>query len=136
MQNVKQRPPTDEFKTRCVMVTSSNGWMNNNLTTEYTKNVFGTFSFGRRFLVWDSYECYMDSNVAASLTSSNIDQNIIPGVCTKFIQVYNILWNKPFKALCTERYEKPLAEEGIHHETEEDSLKAPPRKRIAQWILE
>ena len=29
-----------------------------------------------------------------------------------------------------------LAEEGIHNETVEGNLKTPPRKRIAQWILE
>ena len=58
-----------EFKTRCVIVSSSNGWMNDDLTMEYTKKVLGTFSFGRRFLAWDSYECHIDSKVAASLKS-------------------------------------------------------------------
>ena len=36
----------DEFKTRCVIVISSNDWMNTDLTIEYTKKVFGIFSFG------------------------------------------------------------------------------------------
>ena len=104
-KNVKRETKTlnDEFKTRCVIVTSSIVWMNNGLTTECTKKVLGTFSFGKRFLAWDSYECHMDSNVAASLTSSNIDQAFITGGCTKFIQVPDISWNKLFKAMCTER---------------------------------
>ena len=80
----------DEFKTLCVIVTSSNGWINNHLTIEYTKKVLGTFSFGRRFLAWHSYEFHMNSNVAVSLTSSNIDQAIIPGGCTKFIQAPDV----------------------------------------------
>ena len=76
------------------------GWMND-LTTEYTKKVLGTFSFGR-FLVWDSYECHLDGNVPTSLISSNIDQAIIPNGCTKF-KVPNVLWNNSFKAMCVER---------------------------------
>ena len=54
---------SEEFKTRCVIVSSSNGWMNDDLTMEYTKKVLGTFSFGRRLLAWDSYECHMNSKV-------------------------------------------------------------------------
>ena len=68
-----------EFKARSVIVSSCNGWMNDDLTTEYTKKVLGTFSFGRRFLAWDSYECHLDSKVAASPKSSKIDQAILPG---------------------------------------------------------
>ena len=88
-----------EFRTQCVIVSSSNGWMNDDLTMEYTKKVLGTFSFGRRFLAWDSYKCHMDSKVEASLKSSKIDQAIIPGGCTKFIQAPDVVWNKPFKAM-------------------------------------
>ena len=33
---------SEEFKTRCVIVSSSNGWMNDDLTMEYTKEVLGT----------------------------------------------------------------------------------------------
>ena len=60
--------------------------MNDDLTIEYTKKVLGTCSFGRRLLAWDSYECHMNRKVAASLKSSKIDQVIIPGGCTKYIQ--------------------------------------------------
>ena len=77
----------------------------------------------------------MDSKVAASLKSSKTDQAIIPGGCTKFIQA-DVVWNKPFKAMCTEKYDQWLVEEGIHSETAEGNLKAPPRKQIVQWILE
>ena len=74
----------------------------------------------------------MDSNVTASLTSSNIDQNIIPGGYTEFIPACDVSWNKSFKAMCTERYDQRLAAEGIHNETEEGNLKVPARKRISQ----
>ena len=119
-----------------LVVTSSNGGMNNHSTIEYTKEFLGTFSFGRRFLAWDSYESHMDSNVAASLTSSNIDQAIIPGGCMKFIQAPDVSWDKPFKAMCTERFDNWLADKEIQNENEEGNLKEPPRKQILEWILE
>ena len=84
---------SEEFKMRCVIVSSSNGWMNDGLTMEYTKKVLGTFSLGIRLLAWDSYECHMNSKVAASLKSSKIDQVIIPGGCTKYIQAPDLLIN-------------------------------------------
>ena len=99
--------------------------MNDDLTMEYTKKVLGTFSFGRRLLAWDSYECHMNSKVAASLKSSKIDQVIIPG-CTKYIQAPDLVW----------KYDEWLAEEGILNETAEGNLKAPPQKQIVQWILD
>ena len=78
----------------------------------------------------------MNSKVAASLKSSKIDQVIIPGGCTKYVQAPDLVWNKPFKAICTQKYDEWLAEEGILNETAEGNLKAPPRKRIVQWILD
>ena len=100
-KNIKRGTNTinGEFKTRCMIVTSSNGWMNNDLTIKYTKKVLETFCFGRRFLAWDSYECHMDSNTTASLTSSNIDQAFIPRGFTKFIQAPDVSRNKLFKAM-------------------------------------
>ena len=75
----------DAFKTCCVIVNSSDGWMNN-LTIEYTQKVLGTSSFGRRFLAWDSCKWNVGSYVVASLTSFNIDQAIIPGACTSLFK--------------------------------------------------
>lgn len=82
--------------------------MNNDLSNKYTKKVLRAFSFGRGFLAHDSYKRHMDSNVAASLTFSNIGQAIIPGGCTEFIQTSDVSSNKPFKAMCTERYDQWL----------------------------
>lgn len=78
----------------------------------------------------------MDSNVAASLKPAIINQAKISGDCTKFIQAPYVVWNKPFKAACTKKYDIWLEEEGIHAETEEGNLKAPSRRRVVEWILE
>ena len=52
-----------EFKARCVTVSSSNGWMNTDLTSECNEKVLGGFSFGRRFLARDSDECNTGSSI-------------------------------------------------------------------------
>ena len=54
----------------------------------------------------------------------------------KFIQAPDVSLNKPFKAMCTERYDQWLAEEEMQNETEESNLKAPARKQIVEMILE
>ena len=40
-----------------------------------------------------------------SLNMKNIDVAVIPGGCTKYIQVPDVSWNKTFKAECMERHD-------------------------------
>ena len=48
----------EEFKNRCVIQTSGNACINEELTLTWVKRVVGAFSFNRRLLAWDSYECH------------------------------------------------------------------------------
>ena len=43
---------------KCVVTTSSNAWVNEELTLNWVKSVLAAFSFSRRLLAWDSYECH------------------------------------------------------------------------------
>lgn len=92
-------------KVKLLLQVPPNAWMNTELTHVWVENVPGTFSFQRRFLAWDSYECHIEDTV-------KIDVAIVPGGCTKYIQAPDVSWNKTFKAECTERYDDWLAEEG------------------------
>ena len=125
-----------EFKTKAVVASSENAWMNRELTVDWTNTVLGTFSIGRRLLAWDSYECHMCDEVVTSFIAKKIDHVIIPGGCTKFIQAPDVCWNKPFKERCTEKYDMWLESEGINNLTEEGNLKAPPRRAVLSWIIE
>ena len=49
----------EEFKNRCVVTSSSNGWMNEELTLMYLKKFVGPFSFQKRLLAWDTFEAHM-----------------------------------------------------------------------------
>ena len=115
----------EEFKSKCVVASSTNGWMNEDLTLSWARNVLGRFSFTRRLLAWDSFKCHVMGTVKDELAESKIDTVIIPGGCTKYIQAPDVVWNKPFKAKVTEQYDEWMG-----------NMRAPPRKEIVKWILE
>ena len=48
------KQPNEEFKNKCYVASSVNGWMNEDLTRDWVQGVLGKFSFTRRMLAWDS----------------------------------------------------------------------------------
>ena len=122
-----------EFRSHCVIVSSSNAWMLEELTTRYIETVLGKFSFARRLLTWDSFEWHIMDSIKKLLKDNKMGSVIIPGGCTKYLQAPDVSWNKPFKALLTELYDAWLSD-GIHQYTSADNLKAP-RRKIAEWVL-
>ena len=72
--------------------------------------------------------------VKQELRTSKIDPLIIPRGCTKYIQVPDVVWNKPFKANVTEKYDEWMAGEA-HPFTAAGNMLAPPRGEIVKWIL-
>ena len=49
----------EEFKNRCVVASSSNGWMNAELLLKFLRQVLGMFSFKKRLFAWDTFEAGM-----------------------------------------------------------------------------
>ena len=115
-----------EFNSRCVVASSKNAWMNEELTLVWAEKVLGKFSFGRRLLSWDSFECHMMDSVKEAVKTSNSDLVIVPGGCTKYIQAPDVCWNKPFKEFIGTKYDHWMAE-GVHQYTEAGNMKPPPR---------
>ena len=125
-----------EYGNKCIIASSANGWMDTDLTLSWTNTVLGQFSFKRRLLAWDTYECHLMPVVRASLKAKNIDTVMIPGGCTKYIQAPDVSWNKPFKAICTEKYDEWLETVGIHQGIDAGNLKPLPCSTIVNWILD
>lgn len=124
-----------EFSGKCVVATSSNGWMNTELTSSWINKVIASFAFGRRLLAWYTYSCHIENSATDSLKRKNVDAVLIPGGCTRYIKAPDVCWNKPFKEHCTELYDEWLASKGLHEETDCGNLKPPPRREVVQWIL-
>ena len=53
----------EEFKYRCVIASSPNAWMIEELTLTYVNSIIGRFAFNRRLLSWDSFECHITNSV-------------------------------------------------------------------------
>ena len=69
----------EEFKQKCSVATSTNGWMNEGLTFH---EILGKYSFHKRLLAWDSYEAHLTDNVKEALSNSKIE-TVITGGCTR-----------------------------------------------------
>ena len=108
--------------------------MNEELTLKWVKTVLGTFSFSRRLLAWDSFECHMTRTVKQELSRRGVDQVVVPGGCTKFVQAPDVCWNKPFKAHVTDQYDQWMAS-GLQEYTEAGNTRPTARKMIVEWVL-
>ena len=120
----------NEFRGRCVVASSPDGWMNTELTLQFNMNILGSFSFGKRLLAWDSFECHIQSAVSADLKAKSFEELIVPGGCRKYLQAPNVSWNKPFKAKVSHHYDEWLSNVGIHQATDAGNLKSPTRQAI------
>ena len=100
-----------EMNTNGVVVAlSKNGWMNEELTKDWVKRVWGSLNFGRRLLMWDAYKCHITLEVRSYVNRhTNTDVSVIPGGLTSHLQPANVSWNKPFKTAYKEKYRQWMA---------------------------
>ena len=61
--------------------------MNEELTLHFAETVLGRFSFNRRLLAFDSFECHIMDSVKRELSKGKIKNVMIPGGCTKYIDL-------------------------------------------------
>ena len=125
----------DRFKGRCVVTSSSNGWMYEKLVLSYLRKILGMFTFQKRLLAWDTFEAHMTEAVKKLFKEMKTDDALIPGGCTKYIQDPDVSWNKPFKGYIMEFYDEWLAT-GVHQYTEAGNMKPASRELVVTWILE
>ena len=129
------RQLNEEFKNKSYVASSVNGWMNEDLTHDWVQGVLGKFSFTCQMLAWDSFKCHITDGIKQELPHAKIDPVIVPSGCTKYIQVPDVAWNKPFKAKVTEKYDAWMAD-GAHSFTAAGNMRGPPCCQIVKWVLE
>ena len=52
--------------------------------------------------------------IQTSLKAKKIDTILIPGGCNKYILAPDVSWNKPFKAICAQKYDERRETIGVH----------------------
>ena len=78
---------------------------NDDLTSEFLQKIVGSFMFGKHLFAWDSYRCHISNATKKQLKKLQIDVAVIPGGCTKVIQVPGVYWNALFKSKVRQFYE-------------------------------
>ena len=109
--------------------------MNKEFTLLYLKRVICSFSFQKKLLAWDTFEVYVTEPAKKLLKEMRIDNALIPGRFTKYIQTSNLLFKIPLKGCIIELYDKWIASR-MHYYTETGNMKATSRHFIVTWILE
>lgn len=77
----------NKFKNKLELCWGGTTWMNDELTSDYLQKIIGPSFFGKRLLAWDSFRCHISEATKKKLKQLQIDTAVIPGGCTKFIQV-------------------------------------------------
>ena len=82
-----------KFNNKLQLCWAGKTFFNDELTAEYLGKIIGPPLFGKRLLAWDSYRCHISKSSKKVIKQLQIDTAVIPGGCTKFIQVWFFLKN-------------------------------------------
>ena len=130
----ERKPFTMNFIDKCLVASFANRWMNEELRLYWCNKILGQFSFRKHLLAWDSYEAHLTNNVKKVWTKSKIETMIVPGGCTKYIPVSDVVWNKPFKGRIEEFYDDWFAN-GKHEYMDAENMKPVPRRLVVEWVI-
>ena len=87
-----------------------------------------------RLLEWNIFKCHVIKDTKYSLEKLEVDQAVVPGGCTGFIQAQDVCWNKPFKDSYTESCDDWF-ETGKQEFTAADNPISAPLEVIVGWIV-
>ena len=62
-----------EYKRQCSVASSSNAWMNEELTLRWCDEGLGQFTFQKHLLAWDSFETHITNEVKRKLATSKTE---------------------------------------------------------------
>lgn len=126
----------DAVRPRKVFLSSSaSGWMDQAATSDYLRRIIPHLAFGRQMIVWDSFRCHVSEATKTILRSRKILNVIIPGGCTRYVQVADVSLNKPVKERIRQRYHRWMASDD-HTFTAQGNMRAPSKEQLVQWVVE
>ncbi len=77
----------EKFKSKLFLAWAGKVWMDDELTSDFLQRVLGSTLFGKRLLVWDAFRCHISESTKKRLRELKIHTAVVPGGCTKFVQV-------------------------------------------------
>ena len=117
-----------------MVVSSKNGWMNEDLTADWLQKVAGKLNFCPHLLAWDSYQI-SPATKAELKRGYNTTMAVIPEGCTRYIQAPDVVWNQPFKGSLHESYDNWMAGDLDKEYTAGRNMRAPARRILVAWVL-
>ena len=94
-------------------------------------------AFSKRLLIWDSFCSHITEEAKEHIKQTNTIMGVIPGGCTKLLQLADVSWNTLFKAVYRELYEKWLQEPACATDlTPAGNPRAPSRLAMVNWVKE
>ena len=108
--------------------------MNEQLTKDWVMHVWGSFSFGKRLIVWDAYKYHIMYSINSIIKHrTNSEVSIIPAGLTEQFQPADISWNKPFKEAYRKLYDEWMAT-GEKSFTPAGNMRAPSKPLVVQCM--
>jgi len=80
----------EKYKNKLILAWAGKIWMDDEWTADYLQRVLGTSLFAERLLVWDSFRCHISESTKKQLRQMKLQTAIVPGGCTKFVQVRHL----------------------------------------------
>ena len=119
-----------------IIMLSPNGWMNETLTAEWIKQIWGPPQTNKRMLVWDSYKYYISACMKKAVQNTNTIMDVVPGGSTKLVQPAIVSRNAPLQGCISQIIYDTWLTSGTMERTRVGNLRAPSKALRVQWFLE
>ena len=130
--------PKITFPPGVIVRVHEKGWMDEELTKEWLKVVWGNRPGGLRtkasLLVWDQFRAHLCDSVKTELKELNTSQAVIPGGCTSLLQPLDVCINKPFKDHLRTYWNQWMME-GDHEYTKGGAQKKADLISTVKWVI-
>jgi len=130
--------PKEKFPAGVIVRVQEKGWMDDNLTMDWIKNVWDKRPgalVNRGMLVLDSFRCHKNDEVKEHFKNTKTDLVIIPGGMTSILQPLDVSLNKPMKDALRKKWTHWMMD-GAHTFTATGRQRKVEMPTICEWILE
>jgi hypothetical protein len=119
----------------CIVAASSSGTMDEVLMLDYSARVLHPYLNGRRgALILDSHRAHYTDNVIDALVSNNIRSVRILGGYTSFLQMLDVVFNKPLKDEYCKLWQSWFTDPKEKKVTNGGNRRKPSHAQVVGWM--